>query len=161
LQGKSKKMKKIILSILSFVVISGAAVAQTEPSYYGAKIDDADAKPVTEIPALLKDKKEVTDLKVAGTINGVCQAKGCWMTMTVAEGQEMTVKFKDYAFFMPKDCSGKKAVLLGKVSRKVVSVAELKHLAEDAGKSKAEIKKITKPKEEYSFEASGVILMNA
>jgi hypothetical protein len=154
-------MKKTILTLLSVLFIGIAFGQTTDPSYFGDKIDDANAKPATDIPALMKDKKELTDLKIAGTVNAVCQVKGCWMTMKVAEGQEMTIKFKDYGFFMPKDCSNKKVVVYGKVTRKVVSVAELKHLAEDAGKSKAEIEKITQPKEEYRFEASGVMLMNS
>ena len=46
----------------------------------------------------------------------------------------------------------------GKTFKKTTSVAELKHLAEDAGKTKKEIKKIKAPKEEIRFEADGVIL---
>ena len=39
-----------------------------------------------------------------------------------------------------------------------VSVADLKHYAEDAGKSEDEIAKITEPKIEYAFEANGVLI---
>jgi hypothetical protein len=78
--------------------------------------------------------------------------------MELANGEKMTVKFKDYAFFMPMDCSGKTVTFTGKAMIKTISVAELKHLAEDAGKSKKEIKKIKKEKKEYRFEASGVEL---
>jgi hypothetical protein len=59
---------------------------------------------------------------------------------------------------MPKDCSGKSVIAHGKTFKKTTSVAELKHLAEDAGKTKKEIKKIKAPKEEIRFEADGVIL---
>ena len=46
----------------------------------------------------------------------------------------------------------------GKAFVKETSVEELKHYAEDAGKSKEEIAKITEPKLEMSFEASGVLM---
>jgi hypothetical protein len=39
-------------------------------------------------------------------------------------------------------------------------VEELKHLAEDAGKSKEEIEAITEPKEELKFLATGVLLLD-
>jgi hypothetical protein len=41
---------------------------------------------------------------------------------------------------------------------KTTSVAELQHYAEDAGKSKEEIAKITEPKLELTFVADGVIV---
>jgi hypothetical protein len=42
--------------------------------------------------------------------------------------------------------------------REVVSVEMLRHYAEDAGKSKEEIMKITEPETKLSFEADGVII---
>jgi hypothetical protein len=61
---------------------------------------------------------------------------------------------------MPKDIAGRKVTLDGYAYREVTSVDELRHYAEDEGKSKAEIEKITEPKEELKFLASGVILMD-
>lgn len=100
--------------------------------------------------------------KVIGTVEGVCQAKGCWMNI-VSENPEqpiMFVKFKDYGFFMPKDISGKKVVMEGYAFKEVTSVDELRHYAEDEGKSKEEIAAIIAPKEELKFMASGVLLLN-
>ena len=61
---------------------------------------------------------------------------------------------------MPKDISGRKVVMQGIAYREVTSVDELRHYAEDAGKSAAEIALITKPKEELKFMASGVVLLD-
>ena len=98
--------------------------------------------------------------KVIGTVNGVCQTKGCWMTIASDEGgADMMVKFKDYGFFMPKDISGRKVIMDGYAYRSVTPVDELRHYAEDAGKSKEEIEAITEPEEELKFLASGVILL--
>ena len=96
---------------------------------------------------------------VRGTVAEVCQVKGCWMTITEANGEEMMVRFKDYGFFMPKDISGKEVIMNGQAFFRVTPVDELRHYAEDAGKSEAEIAAITQPKRELSFLADGVILV--
>jgi len=100
--------------------------------------------------------------KVTGTVSSVCQKKGCWMTLVSATPgkPEMRVTFKNYAFFMPKDLSGKKVVVDGFAFVETTSVADLQHYAEDAGKSKAEIAAITKPKRELAFEAAGVLILD-
>ena len=48
----------------------------------------------------------------------------------------------------------------GKLSIDTLSVAELRHYAQDAGKSKQEISSIEKQEITMSFLAEGVIIMN-
>ncbi|KGL58936.1 DUF4920 domain-containing protein [Polaribacter sp. Hel1_85] len=97
-------------------------------------------------------------IKFASTIKEVCSKKGCWMKLPLGEDKETMVRFKDYGFFMPLDSKGREVVLNGKAFIKETSVKELQHYAEDAGKSKEEIAKITAPKVEYTFEADGVLM---
>ena len=59
---------------------------------------------------------------------------------------------------MPKDATGKTAVVQGQAKVDTVDVATLRHYAEDAGKPKEEIEAITEPEVQLSFEADGVIL---
>jgi hypothetical protein len=152
-------MKKVIY-ILSMLCLSlgTSSIATAQNTYGDVKVDPTLAKPSTEISAMLGKKEEINDVTITGTIKGVCQAKGCWMTVKIGKGKEMTVKFKDYAFFMPMDCAGKTMTAHGKAYIKITSVEELRHLAEDAGKSEKEIMKIKKAKKEIRFEADGVIL---
>lgn len=98
--------------------------------------------------------------KVTGKVKEVCQKKGCWMTIVSDDPSkpEMRVTFKDYAFFMPKDLTGKTVVVDGYAYVETTPVDVLRHYAEDAGKSKEEIEAITEPKREVSFEASGVLI---
>ncbi|WP_341217170.1 DUF4920 domain-containing protein [uncultured Wocania sp.] len=96
--------------------------------------------------------------KITATVNKVCQAKGCWMTLNLGNDEEVMVKFKDYAIFMPKDIAGKEVIINGKAFVKEVSVDEQRHYAEDGGKTAEEIASITEPKRTYSFEADGVLL---
>ncbi|CAM1343995.1 DUF4920 domain-containing protein [Tenacibaculum amylolyticum] len=97
-------------------------------------------------------------VKFATTINNVCKKKGCWMKVPVSDTEEVMVRFKDYGFFMPLDSKGKEVIVEGKAFVKVTPVDELRHYAEDAGKSEEEIAKITEPKKEMAFLAHGVLL---
>lgn len=122
---------------------------------FGAKIDDAQAQPVASLTTQASDSVYT---KVRGTIVDVCQAKGCWMKLDLGNNKTMQVTFKDYGFFVPKDSKGKEVVIEGIAMRKVTPVEELKHYAEDAGKSAEEVAAITEPMQELAFEAVGVLL---
>ncbi|MGV3560533.1 DUF4920 domain-containing protein [Larkinella arboricola] len=137
--------------------LSYGAMAQDNSSYHGKKISADNAIPSTELAAKMGDKKELAT-KVEGTVESVCQVKGCWMRVKTADNQTMLVRFRDYGFFVPKDIAGKKVVFEGTAETKTTSVAELRHYAEDAGKSKEEITKITQPEKAIAFTADGVIV---
>lgn len=96
-------------------------------------------------------------LQVESPVTGACQHKGCWMTLQDAGGSdELFVRFLGYSFFVPKDLAGKTAVIKGNFYQDTTSVDDLKHYAEDEGKTAEEIAQITEPKLEYKFYASGV-----
>ena len=101
---------------------------------------------------------DTLNVKFKSKINGVCQKKGCWMTMDLGEEKEAFVKFKDYAFFVPMNAENQDAVISGKAFVSVETVADQKHYAKDAGKSQAAIDSITEPKITYSFMADGVLI---
>lgn len=148
-------MKKLLILFFG-ILISFCAVAQSK-SHFGKEIND---KKAIEASALSQKMagKEAMEAKVTGTVESVCQVKGCWMKVKLADGETMRVLFKDYAFFVPKDIAGKTVVFEGEAQKKVVSVEHLQHYALDAGKSKEEISKITEPKDELTFIAEGVIV---
>ncbi len=126
---------------------------------FGEKFDIKGAMTYDQVYKKLGTAEKV-EAKVMGQVESVCQAKGCWMTIQSAEGRDpLFVKFKNYGFFMPKDLSGKKVVMNGVIFKESTSVEMLQHLAEDAGKSQAEIDAIKSPKEEVKFTASGVVVI--
>jgi len=146
--------------IFATILLSGTlSLVYGQGHNYGEKITDKGAIPVTELVQKMESQNELT-VKVEGVVLEVCQTKGCWMTLDLGNGEKMRVTFKDYGFFMPKNISGKTVVIDGIASISTTSVEELKHYAEDAGKTKEEIEKITAPKKELIFEASGVIVRN-
>lgn len=101
---------------------------------------------------------DTTQVKYTAIVEEVCQSKGCWMKLRLEDGTQAMVKFKDYAFFMPKDIAGKEVIVDGKAFVEEMSVEDQRHFAEDAGKSAEEIAAITLPKKTYSIEAAGVLI---
>ena len=127
---------------------------------YGEGISSQIYVGMNDVVSELSKKDEVA-VTMKAKVDGVCQAKGCWMTLVdESSTSEFMVKFQDYGFFVPKDISGKEVIVQGKAFREVTSVDELRHYAEDANKSKEEIEKITEPKEELKFVATGVLVID-
>jgi Domain of unknown function (DUF4920) len=139
---------------------SGNNDAPTDDIHFGEVIDTTGMIPYSDLLAQMAVSDSV-QAKIYGKVSGVCQTKGCWMNIVSdsdTSKTEMFVQFKDYGFFMPKDLAGKEVVMLGKAYREVTSVDDLKHFAEDEGLTAGEIAKITEPKTELKFMASGVMI---
>jgi len=137
---------------------ASTSVAPTAPGQtYGAAITPAGAVPMTALNAAL-GTRDSAQVKLVGMATAVCQARGCWMTLPTADGQQMRVRFRNYAFFVPKDLSGHNVVVNGWAYRETVSVADQQHYLRDAGKSEKEIAAITQPKQELNFLADGVLV---
>ena len=127
---------------------------------FGDKISD---NAVIDSKAMLKKFKslkagDTLNVKFSSKINEVCSKKGCWMKLDLTDGTETMVRFKDYGFFMPLDANDKEVIVNGKAFITETSVEDLKHYAEDAGKTKEEIALITESKIEFAFEADGVLM---
>ncbi|KFF01591.1 DUF4920 domain-containing protein [Chryseobacterium luteum] len=164
------KLKAILFA--AAVSISALAFAQEKsgPPTGNAVVGDAYGAGVTSeskaitvdklSKKLKKDNKKVEGIAVKGKVTDVCEKKGCWLTIQTEDNSQFFVKMKDYAFFVPTALKGKNVVLEGTAERKVTSVDEQKHYAEDAKKPQAEIDAITAPKEEIRFVANGIKVVN-
>lgn len=119
----------IVIALLTFLSCS----AQKKQDYqsFGAKIDD---KKTISIKKLVNAaKSENKPFKIRGTVKDVCQMKGCWMTLENGNGIPVRVRFKDYAFFVPKDIHGQEVVVKGVAVKKELSEKMARHYAKDAG----------------------------
>ena len=152
------KTKLYILTCLLFstsLLLNGQSNENFDT--YGQSFDTAVINNYkAEKESLLNNPQD--DTKLEGQILSTCPMKGCWMKMSV-ERDTILVRFKDYGFFVPKSgAEGKSAIVNGKLSVDTLSVAQLRHYAEDAGKSKDEVSKIVKPEITISFLANGVVI---
>ncbi len=137
---------------------AGAAKTLKPPAGWRAFGAGVSTAPVVPVATLLTSAPEYAGktVVVEGPVAGVCQNKGCWLTMQ-HEGKEMRVRFKDYAFFVPKDCGGNTARVEGVLAIEKIPVDEARHYLQDAGKND-DAAKITEPVDGYTFMASGVLL---
>ena len=165
-------MNKIgIVMLLSFVIVACNSakkdtnkenkIVENTYSSFGDTVSASDYLSSNDALSNYKALKlgDTINLKFNANIKEVCSKKGCWMTLPAGNDDEtIMVRFKDYGFFMPLDAAGKEVIVAGKAFVNEVSVADLKHYAEDAGKSPEEIANISEPVMEFAFEANGVLL---
>jgi hypothetical protein len=159
---KSKKMKKLFLFLPA--ILSGMLLMAQPPEgdanpgmTFGEKITGDGAIPVNDLASRLQADKSV-DVKVTGKVKEVCKAEGCWLKMETADGA-MLIKMKDHKFLVPLSMNGKTIVVDGTAALKETSVEMLKHYAEDAGKTKAEIDAIKEAKKEITMQAKGILVL--
>lgn len=140
---------------------AGAVAEQAAPSLFGEEFNADGAADINSIDPSSIAEADSLDAVVYGTVKDVCQVKGCWMTVVsdADTSQVINVRFKDYGFFVPKDLSGVKIAMNGKAFSEMTPIDELKHYAEDAGKTPEEIELITDPEYQLKFYASGVKIM--
>ena len=151
--------------VFSFIMITFAGFSQEKntgknDSYFsvGEEVD------VNNILSVYQMQERYEGLQVGDTLNvtfrgdvaAVCKEKGCWMKVALEDGREVMVKFRDYAFFVPKDIENKEVIMEGRAYVTEMSVEDQRHYAEDAGKTAAEVKAITQPAVTLSFLADGV-----
>ncbi|MCB9239699.1 MAG: DUF4920 domain-containing protein [Flavobacteriales bacterium] len=158
------KRLSLIVTVLALIGLSISSCSQQnteETTGFGrfgdTTITEHGAVASSELPNLLKGVDSV-QVKLSGTISAVCQAKGCWMSLPISDDESITVRFKDYAFFVPKNSAEHEAIVEGWAYVDTISVPELKHLAQDAEKSQEEIDAISEEEVRYTVMASGVII---
>jgi hypothetical protein len=167
-------MKKVILGLFTIAFLVGCKEQNQEETPaineeqvqemvymdYGATFSKEGAIDAAELGSMYKTMKvgDTAVVKVKGTIADVCTKMGCWMKLPVGENATATVKFKDYGFFIPRNGKGKDVVLNGIAYVSVTPVDELRHYAEDAGKTADEVAAITEDEVTLSFLADGVLV---
>jgi hypothetical protein len=173
------------LLFLPVLTLAAATIAQTPapatPATPVAPAAAQDAKPATKLDEkawdhfgtgiaaptavkledVLKAPEKFTGktVLIEAPVTAVCQTKGCWMHLG-AQQPPVMVKFKDYGFFVPKDASGRTAIVEGTMSMKQETVEQTKHYLEDEGK-KDEAAKVTEGRKLFHFLATGVAIQKA
>ena len=128
--------------------------ATADYDVHGAKLSGLHYVSLNDLAANA-EKWDGKKVQIRGRIDSVCPKKGCWMMVHQGD-QEVRVKFVDYGFFMPFDAAGRDVAAEGTVQFKLVTEAERRHYAEDAGKSPEEIEKIQGDERSLGFLAAAV-----
>jgi hypothetical protein len=84
-----------------------------EKKQFGAAITE---KSPTSLTSLVKEPSKFTNQTVCteGVVSAVCKSMGCWMEIADDAGQAH-IKMAGHSFFVPKDASGHRARIQGKV----------------------------------------------
>ena len=169
---------RLLLASGALVLSACTSTAPTEAPVQSASVSPTEAR--TDTPAMVTvgamsdgpalsvtealAQSRVLDgqtVRVAGTIQQVCQAKGCWLTFATDQGETLRVmtheegQDENEEIVFPMDASGRRAEVVGTLRVAEESVARRRHLAEDAGASDDEIAAITEPSRAVTLFATG------
>lgn len=172
-------MRKSMISVC--VVVAAVAVGCAKDSKTGAAAKDAQpvvkssggyvniGEPLTlgnatpvPVSAVLANPSEFAGkpIRIVGTVDSVCEKKGCWITMAgTGQKEELFVKFTCSAEggrIVPMEAKGRQAIVEGTVTVKEISEADARHYAEDEGASKEAIAKIVGPQKQISVSSPAV-----
>jgi len=157
-------MKKYVLLVMAMI---GSATLMAQPpdvpavagSSFGEKFTVNKPVSAQQLAIIVKNKSgQKVDVQLKAEVTEVCTKEGCWIKVKGTDGN-MMVKMKDHKFLVPVALNGKTIVINGVAEMKVTSVEQLKHYAEDAGKSKEEIEAIKEPKQEIVINAEGIVVL--
>lgn len=168
-------LKKFSLLAVLLLIISSVSIAQedkhkehTSDEPAGIKMSDGmlygkdyDASMNTITYGDLMGSTDANNNKVVlvkGTVAEVCQAMGCWMTMT--DGSIETRVTTGHEFFLPKDIAGKEAVVIGTFKVTEISESQARHYNEETKNPKVKTEDIVGPQKVYEIEAMGIKILN-
>jgi hypothetical protein len=133
-------------------------------SVYGVAFDYKSSQLLTDLMKDPSDLDTTKDYTVLAVVTTVCQKAGCWFRAEDGKGSDVFIKIvsaedKEEEATIPMTTpAGTNVVFYGTPKLREVSVKTQRHYAEDAGKSKAQIEAIKKPKMEWRFFATGVVV---
>lgn len=158
-------MKKILMTLMMAATVCALHaqppnVPADKGANFGEKVSAENAITVSELTEAFtkKDGAKKMEVKLKATVTEVCSKEGCWIKIKGTTGNVM-VKMKDHKFLVPLVLNDKEIIIEGIAEEKVTSVEMLKHYAEDANKSKAEIDAIKEPKREIVIQAKGILVL--
>ena len=127
---------------LILLLLLAVGCADTVPADHDAYGEPVMALSAVAVEAVVADSALYVgeDVTMAGTVHAVCQMKGCWLTLQGIGGEHVRVDVArtesgDYAFTVPTDVSGRRAVARGRLQHNRIDSATQHHYSEDAGQA--------------------------
>ena len=152
----TKRVSAMVAASLLFVgAHAGEVIRLSEPvattdttETFGSLLDEA--VPLVELADIGAGNVGET-VRVEARVSQVCKMKGCFF-IAVDGNATVRVSFKDYAFFVPTDVSGKRVMFVGEVIEKELSTEEAEHFTQDLGEASVAIE----PGKTYEIVASAI-----
>ena len=149
----------LVIPVLLGVLISPALAKKGKA--YGEPLSGKDT---TKISVLLAEPDGYVGktVRVQGVITGVCEKRGCWISLASDEEfQELRIKVDDGVIVFPVEAMGKKAVAEGVFTKIEMSMdqtlAYKKHHAEEHGEE-FDPAGVTEPLTYYQIKATGAVV---
>ena len=133
---------------------TGASSA--DQTHFGKAFELTATEPLVEATKRLGADAKPTKVQVSGTVDAVCQKKGCWM---VLRDGDLTARVFTHAggFFLPVGTSkGRKCKVEGELKEKTVTEKFAKHLEEDGA---GDPTKIDGDRREWVMDATTIELL--
>jgi len=128
-----------------------------DKSFHGEKITADGALEIDAVLAKLGDKEKI-ETKMIGTVESVCQKKGCWMIVDGSPNGNVRVTFKDYGFFVPTNISGHRVIVEGVIDEANEGEESKHHYEKEEGMTAEQAEEVIEAGRNLAIVASGVII---
>jgi len=150
-----------ISAVLVSLVISSVVVAG-DGKAYGEPLSGSDTTRVSALMAT-PDKYVGQTVRVEGLITGVCEKRGCWMSLASDEEfQELRIKVDDGVIVFPIEAKGKRAIAEGEFTKIEMTMEQTlayeKHHAEEHNEE-FDPNTVTEPRTYYQIKATGAVIL--
>ncbi len=125
---------------------------------YGDSVENINIKDPETIASLMEGTKTL-NAKIKGRVQNVCKKNGNWLTLSLKNGKQIKVVFRDELFTVPKTIAGKEVIADGFVKHENISVEEQKNFALETGELQAGIDSITSEKDQLVIVAKGMVVL--
>jgi hypothetical protein len=111
--GEPREASKAAAPASSNTKAATLTPAAAPANKFGAPLGKSPVVPLADI-VHDSSKYAKTTVKTEGKVTAVCQAAGCWMEISEANGNAH-VRMSGHSFFVPKSASGRRAIVEGTV----------------------------------------------
>ena len=152
--------RTISVILISLLVLS--VVVAGDGKVYGEPLSGSDTTKISELIAA-PDKYEGQTVRVEGLVTGVCEKRGCWMSIASdKEFEEVRIKVDDGVIVFPMEAKGKRAIAEGAFTviemTMEQTLAYKKHHAEEH-QEEFDPSTVTEPLTYYQINATGAVIL--
>ncbi len=158
------RIHRVFATAIVFLIATSFASSALafEGKVYGKPLTGTE---ITEIAYLLEhgDKLVGKTVRVQGLVNGVCEKRGCWMSIasTKEEFKEIRIKVEDGVIVFPVKAKGSQAIAEGVLSKIEMTLEQTvqyeKHHAEEHGED-FDPASVTEPLTYFQIQGSGAVI---